>query len=517
MSYWAQHYFNLTNAQPTCANPTATPEYGVFADIDGALILKRGYIGAPADYVPLNTTLLASGGLLFSDYAYSFIPEDTSRFVGGVIEANNATAGTVWSGPGIYLGPGQYHVSVELITTNQSKSNVLQVSLESSPSGQVLNSTLINGSAFAASGSWQKFGFDVNVPDVEDSINIVGQTSKWNGELGFLSVSIQQVSGPGQGSASSPSIEKCLPVTIWNNSTVATGTYDQRLLLDPNMLSRYLNHDLSNLGFLYQNGTTIPSWIEAGNSNQSNATTVWLRLSSLAPEMSEQIDLVAYSMTSSLFSTTGTSGEAPELSPVYGEYDNGASVFPYYWNFASGNLPTGWIPFGHASNNFSVNDGLRLGAQAAFAYVGVSLGTGTELDGWAQIEQSTNGTKAPIGIVGLGLVDNAHNDYVGLMSGLGVNGSSTYGLIVNSGSSNPVSAFAQQPAPYSTNVWSVGINGNNTFAELNYGNLTRLPSLDSSLKVMVVANQLSSGSTFIVYWLRITSSQTTMPGVHVQY
>ena len=49
-----------------------------------------------------------------------------------------------------------------------------------------------------------------------------------------------------------------------------------------------------------------------------------------------------------VFETIGTeydnnyAGESPEQSTVYAQYDNGASVFEYYSNFAGPSVPTGW-------------------------------------------------------------------------------------------------------------------------------------------------------------------------------
>jgi hypothetical protein len=42
-----------------------------------------------------------------------------------------------------------------------------------------------------------------------------------------------------------------------------------------------------------------------------------------------------------VFSTSGA-GEAPGLSPNYGQYDNGSFVFPKYANFSGDSLPLGW-------------------------------------------------------------------------------------------------------------------------------------------------------------------------------
>ncbi len=48
-------------------------------------------------------------------------------------------------------------------------------------------------------------------------------------------------------------------------------------------------------------------------------------------------------------------GEAPQLSSTYGEYDDGANIFNNYWNFAGTSLPRGWtVP---SSSNYQVDNG----------------------------------------------------------------------------------------------------------------------------------------------------------------
>jgi len=68
---------------------------------------------------------------------------------------------------------------------------------------------------------------------------------------------------------------------------------------------------------------------------------------------------------SNLLSNSGTSGigEAPQLSSTYAQYDNGASVFNFYDNFAGTSLNTSWSSYamsGGAIGTITVNNGLTL-------------------------------------------------------------------------------------------------------------------------------------------------------------
>jgi len=98
-----------------------------------------------------------------------------------------------------------------------------------------------------------------------------------------------------------------------------------------------LNSSLSNLRFVY-NGQFVPAWLESINNGTA---TIWMQMPVSIPANS--------SITLNLYANPGLNfdgvywGEAPQLSSTYGQYDNGASVFPYYqkWGGLS-SLPSGW-------------------------------------------------------------------------------------------------------------------------------------------------------------------------------
>jgi hypothetical protein len=113
-----------------------------------------------------------------------------------------------------------------------------------------------------------------------------------------------------------------------------------------------LNNDLSNMRILY-NGQYVPAWIESINND---IATIWMKMPVSIPANSS----IALSLNAGpSFNFDGVYwGEAPQLSPTYGQYDNGASVFNNYWNFAGTSLPNDWS----ATSSFtgSVNNGITL-------------------------------------------------------------------------------------------------------------------------------------------------------------
>ena len=154
-----------------------------------------------------------------------------------------------------------------------------------------------------------------------------------------------------------------VPITITNNQSTATGTnFQQMLNINMNNYSSYLNSDLSNVYFSSDTAgaNVIDSWLESGNSNTSTSTIFWVLLSNGIGANSSitiymQIDLSG----ASHFNNT-TTGEAPQLSGTYAEYDNGTTVFIFYDNFSGTSLDTSLWQVGSSGGSYSVNNGLTL-------------------------------------------------------------------------------------------------------------------------------------------------------------
>ena len=120
--------------------------------------------------------------------------------------------------------------------------------------------------------------------------------------------------------------------TLINNSSLMY----QQMLIIPRPSIPEIDSSWSNIEFSYTNGTPIYAWIQSYNDS---GATVWLKLAGLRNRI---IDLYVLPSSESLLSSSGYLGEAPQLTSTYGQNDNGARVFPYYWNFAGTSLPGGW-------------------------------------------------------------------------------------------------------------------------------------------------------------------------------
>ena len=147
-------------------------------------------------------------------------------------------------------------------------------------------------------------------------------------------------------------------------SSVVSPYVQQSVTINQSNYTSEINYNgsIANFEITYANGTVVPAWIE---SNQSNQTLVWLNITNTTTN----VYLDFFNMTTNMLNSTGTNGigEAPQLSSTYAEYDDGASVFTNYWNFAGTSLPSGWT----STTDFtgSVNNGLTVTSSSSWAGV----------------------------------------------------------------------------------------------------------------------------------------------------
>jgi len=145
-----------------------------------------------------------------------------------------------------------------------------------------------------------------------------------------------------------------VPITITNNQTSATpAPFQQQIVINPSNYSSYLASDLSNANFQDENGNILNSWLESGNSNTSTSAIYWVVLPNGIPASSSiTIYYCIYPTNANMFNATNT-GEAPQLSSTYAQYDNGANIFSYYQAFGGLNtLPGGWSSYNYLFPQF---------------------------------------------------------------------------------------------------------------------------------------------------------------------
>jgi hypothetical protein len=135
-----------------------------------------------------------------------------------------------------------------------------------------------------------------------------------------------------------------LPITMTNGQIVQSKAGLQvPVSFSASSYAAHANSNLGNIRF-YDGAIELYSWCESGCSNTSSNTIFFVKLDRSIPAGSA-IDLQAYFLPMSVNYDGVHAGEAPQLSPVYAEYDNGANVFNNYWNGAqlsTSTLPSTW-------------------------------------------------------------------------------------------------------------------------------------------------------------------------------
>jgi hypothetical protein len=147
---------------------------------------------------------------------------------------------------------------------------------------------------------------------------------------------------------------KYIPITLTNSQSSATPVPFQQLInISPSIIgSSNFSSDLGNIRFYADSAFTQPlyAWVEYGNSNSSTSTYIWVNLPINIPANSSITIYMKLLPVGTKYDGVYM-GEAPQLSSIYGQYDNGARVFNNYWNFSGTSLPSDWTGSGYTVNN----------------------------------------------------------------------------------------------------------------------------------------------------------------------
>ena len=171
-----------------------------------------------------------------------------------------------------------------------------------------------------------------------------------------------------------------VPLTLTNSQNAAVPAhFDQMVNFSASKYLPYVNSNLGNIRFYY-GGKELYSWCESGCNTSSTSNSIfWVRLPQAIPANSV-MPIEMYILPQSVDYTGKHAGEAPQWTcpdpantascSTYGKYDNGASVFPNYWNFAGTSLPTTLIPYMSSGSTVSVSNGLYVNTGSG-AWAGV--------------------------------------------------------------------------------------------------------------------------------------------------
>ncbi len=157
-------------------------------------------------------------------------------------------------------------------------------------------------------------------------------------------------------------------ITLTNaQSTPTPVPFQQMLTVNSLAYKSYEAGNLDNIDFFYGNGSIIPSWLESGNSNTVTNTVYWLNIVNGMPAAGNVLAYMGFASPATNLMSNSVTGEAPQLSGAYAEYDDGNSIFDYY--NANPTSTAGWTIAGSAGNTSSAPSGDHYStANALYAY-----------------------------------------------------------------------------------------------------------------------------------------------------
>lgn len=254
-------------------------------------------------------------------------------------------------------------------------------------------------------------------------------------------------------------------VTVTNTQKLPTGVYQQMLKVEPIKINYVNNSKWSNIKWTYPNGTVIDSWMESYNSS---GAIFWLKLNSIDANSSVNLNMLVYSKSYSVLNNQ-TTGEAPQLSPVYAEYDNGANVFIFYDNFSGNTLSSKWIDSGISysiDNGFNANGTSRTG----YIYSQSTILQGSVIDFYGNLGYQTFDNTVESGAMTIPYENS--NNYQGVAIGSGYPSSGQYlAQQVNNG----VNSNVVLPGSFSNATLTIEIaNSTTTKFTYNYGSVVEV-------------------------------------------
>jgi hypothetical protein len=264
-----------------------------------------------------------------------------------VVEGFSCTQPLLYSSGTLIVGFGQIGQTKTITATGCSQ-------------GTTEPTTWVGTSVTLQSGQVSQLQF--NCPGVQGSVlGTVFQGTLWvnytipGGTGGTVTQEVAAVSVPvtQTGSSGLPPGTSYVPITVTNGQAQATPSqFQQMITFDPQAYTSNEAYDLGNIRF-YQSGTELHSWCESGCARSSSYAVFWVLLpGGIAANGGTVVDMAF--MTPNTMEYDGIyAGEAPQLTSTYAQYDNGASVFNNYWNFAGSSLPSPWT-----CDSCTVSDGL---------------------------------------------------------------------------------------------------------------------------------------------------------------
>ena len=312
-----------------------------------------------------------------------------------------------------------------------------------------------------------------------------------------------------------------IPITLTNTQTVATpAPFQQMITVDSAEYSSYEATNLQNIEFFDASGSPIPSWLESGNSNTSTNTIYWLKLVNGIPANSSVTVNMGFASPNTNLLSTQTTGEAPQLSSTYGEYDNGANIFIHYDNFEGNSLNGNWV---NCQMSAIVNNGVTLSTSyngtSTWGHAGIIYNTnlyGNNCVVESCGSETSNGNSNLMFLLNQNSTSVVPYNFLGGMTGQNNTTNVWHDSQNPSGTIN--GTYFATVASVKNYIWSEFVNGSSLFGEINYGAVaTSSVSTDYNPPKQYSAIGGWGSLSIHLQWFRVRAYPPNgiMPGVNI--
>lgn len=190
----------FTYTPPSFIGPYPTPmltwvnelyenrSYGIVQEYQGAILLQRGYTGAPVGFVPERIHRTGSEFRGANSSSVTYLPTGAVR-----ITDPEMLHFPLYDLTPFVIPPGSYALSFSLAATGAQGSNQLVYGLWTGTAyPSALETRTLNGTEFPSSGAVENFTLDFTVPGYVEAVHFGLYVVDWSGTLELTSASLVQ-------------------------------------------------------------------------------------------------------------------------------------------------------------------------------------------------------------------------------------------------------------------------------------------------------------------------------------